>query len=289
MSENNAPDAEPLPSGQGTVDESAAKADLASPVSAPVSASQKLRARLAALLTPAGLTRVAKAALYRAFRLTGEFTAIVLGLSFAWMCIVNIVIAKRVMDISFLEADAARFFSNAYAGKKTTIGKMTLSWEAADNTVIFRARDIAVLDTLGGRLSALAGVETELALRDVAKARFDPLRIIIDGGELSWVRGKDGSFTAGLGTPETVGRFGPVWHGEKTMSAEAIKIGKLETLDIKNAKIYIRDGLSDYSAQLQDTQIDVDMEHDRLSFEMQAALMANRDSAPITLSGNAVF
>ena len=281
MSENNTPDAEPLASGHGTVDESAVNADLASRVSG----REKLRARLATLLTPAGLMRAAKAVAYRAFRLTGEFTAIVLGLSFAWMCIVNIVIAKRVMDVSFLEADAARFFSKAYAGKKATVGKMTLSWEAADNTVIFRAKDIAVLDKAGGQLSALSGVETELALRDVAKARFDPLRMIIDGGELSWLRGKDGTFTAGLGTPETVGLFGPVWRGEKRASAEALKIGKLETLTIKNAKIYIRDELSDYSAQLRDTQVNVDMEHDKFSFEMQASLMANRDSAPITLSG----
>jgi len=96
-------------------------------------------------------------------------------------------ISKRVADVSFLTADASRWFSSAYEGKNADVGKMTLAWEAADNTVIFRANDISVHSENGERLNGLTFLETELALRDVARGKIDPIRVVIDGGELSLI------------------------------------------------------------------------------------------------------
>ena len=227
------------------------------------------------------LRNITKAVLHRLYRLTGEICAIVLGLAFVWLCGVNMLIAKRVADVSFLKDDAARLFAGAFNGKSAEVGQMTLAWEAADNTLIFRARDIAVNTQTGAPLNALSYVETELALRDVARGKIDPIRVVVDGGELSFVRDEVGNFVAGLGTPDTVGEFGPVWRGEKNDGDNDLSIGRIKSLDIRNAKVYIRDAGSDYKAQLQEAAMSVAFVPDAIIFDMAALLLKEAESSGI--------
>ena len=226
-----------------------------------------------------------KTVIYRLYRLTGELCAIVLGLAFVWLCGVNMLIAQRVADVSFLESDAARLFAGAFDGKSADVGQMTLAWEAADNTLIFRARDISVNTKSGDPLNALSYVETELALRDVARGKIDPIRVVVDGGELSFVRDEVGNFVAGLGTPDTVGEFGPVWRGEKNDGDNDLSIGRIKSLEIRNAKVYVRDAGSDYKAQLRDTEMSVAFVPDAIIFDIAALLLKEtEDSASIAAS-----
>ena len=234
--------------------------------------------------------RVLKAIAYRVYRLSLETAGVVGTLAFAWLCGINILIAQRVMDVSFVKGDASRWFANAFDGQSADVEKMTLAWEAADNTIIFRAKNISVKSKSGEPLNALAYVETELALRDVARGTFDPIRVAIDGGELSFVRDAEGNFVAGLGTPETVGELGPVWRGEKNDGDNDLEIGRIKSLNIENAKIHIRDKGSDYAAQLSDSRLAVDILPDTIVFDMAANLSRNggdekADVSPLGFKG----
>jgi len=182
---------------------------------------------------------------------------LVFGVAFAWLCAVNMLIAQRVTDVSFFKADASRWFTEAFEGKSADVGDVTLMWEAADNTVVFRAKDISVKTKSGAPLNALTYVETELALRDIVQGRLDPIRVEVDGGELSFLRDAEGNFIAGLGTPDTVGQFGPVWRGEKNDGDNDLEIGRIKSLNIENAKIYVQDAGADYAAELNGANFDV--------------------------------
>jgi len=138
-----------------------------------------------------------KSALSFVYRVLGDLTAAVFGVAFAWLCAVNMLIAQRVTDVSFFKADASRWFTEAFEGKSADVGDVTLMWEAADNTVVFRAKDISVKTKSGAPLNALTYVETELALRDIVQGRLDPIRVEVDGGELSFLRDAEGNFIAG--------------------------------------------------------------------------------------------
>lgn len=221
------------------------------------------------------------------FGAIGEVTAVTLGLAFIWLCAVNMVIAQRVADISFLKADASRWFSGAFEGKSADVGKMTLAWEAANNTVIFRANDISVDTARGKTLNSLTFIETELALRDVVQGKLDPIRVVIDGGELSFMRDAKGNFIAGMGTPETVGQFGPVWRGQSNDGDNDLEIGRIKSLKIDNAKIYVRDAGANYSAQLEKTAFDVTFATNSILFDMAADLSVpeSLDTSPLSLRG----
>lgn len=235
---------------------------------------------------------ISKAIVSYVYRLLGEMTAVILGVAFVWLCAVNMLIAERVVDVSFLKADASRWFSGAFEGKSAEVGQMTLAWEAADNTVIFRARDISVNTKNGAPLKALTFVETELSLRDVAKGKIDPIRVEVDGGELSFLRDAEGNFIAGLGTPETVGQFGPVWRGQRNDGDNDLEIGRIQSLNISNAKVYIRDAGADYAAQLDDANFAVAFVPDAIVFNMAANLSRGGDgvsdaaaNAPLSFKG----
>lgn len=234
-------------------------------------------------ISKAGLTEATWRGARGCAWLLGEVTAIVLGAAVVWMAAINILLAKRTVDVSFLHADAARWFSSAFDGKAADIGKMTLQWEAADNTVVFRAADIAVRDTEGAVLNTITSIESTLAMRDLAGLRIDPIRVAVDGGKISWVRDANGAFQSGLGTPETVGQFGPIWSGQKNDGNRDLDLGRLASVDIKNATLYIRDALSDYEAQLDSSQLKIDITDGDINFAMQANLITQEQAG---LSGS---
>jgi hypothetical protein len=209
----------------------------------------------------------------------GELTAILLGLTFFWMSAINMLLAQRVMDVSFMKGDAARWFSGAFDGNEAKIGGMSLAWEAADNTVIFRAADIAVVDKLGAPLNEINALESEFSLRDLARARIDPIRVAVDGGRLSWVRVAKGAFVGGLGAAETVGQLGPVWRGQKNDGDRDLDLGRLTSVNIVNATIFVRDALSDYDADLEGAALRIDIDGPNISFKGKAALTSDRQGA----------
>ncbi len=228
-----------------------------------------------------------RAVFYRLYRITGDITAAVLGVSFVWLCAVNMLIAQRVADVSFFKAEASRWFSGAFEGKSADVGDVTLTWEAADNTVIFRAKGISVTTKSGTPLNELAYVETELALRDIVQGKLDPIRVRVNGGELSFIRDSEGNFIAGLGTPDTVGQFGPVWRGEKNDGDNDLEIGRIKSLSIENAKIYVQDAGAKYAAELNDADFDVAFVSNAVIFDMTADLYVSgqNDMTALTLKG----
>ena len=225
-----------------------------------------------------------KSALSFVYRVLGDLTAAVFGVAFAWLCAVNMLIAQRVTDVSFFKADASRWFTEAFEGKSADVGDVTLMWEAADNTVVFRAKDISVKTKSGAPLNALTYVETELALRDIVQGRLDPIRVEVDGGELSFLRDAEGNFIAGLGTPDTVGQFGPVWRGEKNDGDNDLEIGRIKSLNIENAKIYVQDAGADYAAELNGANFDVSFVPDGVVFDMKAELSVEGEAETTAMS-----
>ena len=53
---------------------------------------------------------------YRLFRLSGELTAIVLGLAIFWFFALNVLLSNQNVDISGLKPNAPMWFSEAFNG-----------------------------------------------------------------------------------------------------------------------------------------------------------------------------
>jgi len=222
---------------------------------------------------------------YRSFRLLGEFTAIVLGIALFWAAAINIVLAKGTVDVSFLETNAELWFSQAFDGRDASIGKMTLDWNPAGNSVIFRASDVSITDEDAREIQRVDMFSSEIGIGRVLSGQLDPRRVNIKGGAVTWLRGEDGTIMAGLGTPGTVGKLGPVWTGLRTKGRErgVFSLGGLEDITVTGAVAYLQDERDGLLLQFSDTNIRINNTGEVFDFIAKTNISTGPSGAPITL------
>lgn len=235
--------------------------------------------------TQTKFARAGKYAFYRLFRLSGEFTAIILGVALFWAIAINMVLARGSVDISFLDKNAGLWFSQAFDGQEASVGKMTLNWNPAGNSVIFRAADVSVTDEDDQEIQRVDAFSSEIGIARVLSGRLDPRHLTIHGGAVSWLRDADGDIKAGLGTPETVGKLGPVWTGQRASQKErgVFSLGGLETVTISDAVAYVRDKQQGTSLAFFDTGIKINNIADVFEFALKTNLKSAQKTTPITL------
>lgn len=216
---------------------------------------------------------------YRFFRLFGEFTAIALGLAFFWVCAINILLAQKTLDISFLKPNAALWFSSAFEGKTADIGDLNLEWHARDNTITFQATNIIVKDAAGVPIQTINRLQSDLALQDVISARLDPVAVAINGGQITYKRRADGRAIAGLGTPETVGGLGPIWKSDGQGRDTTANGFRLKQAQFRNVSLFILDERDGLALSLSDTALTIARDGDKIRFDAEGQLSTNDDTS----------
>ena len=255
------------------------------PVDLPVKAGVLARLKLWSLPdNKAG--RAAKYVCYRCFRLTGEFTAIVLGIALFWAIAINIVLARGSVDISFLEKNAGLWFSQAFDGRDASVGRMTLDWNPAGNSVIFRAANVSITDENAREIQHVDVLSSEIGITRVLSGQLDPRKLMIQGGAVTWLRDEEGKIKAGLGTPETVGKLGPVWTGRRARPRErgVFSLGGLEEIIITDAVAYLQNNRDGLNLQFSDTNINVNNTGEVFDFNVETNLIAGESGTPIKLN-----
>ncbi|MEP3892279.1 MAG: AsmA-like C-terminal domain-containing protein [Hellea sp.] len=218
---------------------------------------------------------------YRLFRLSGELTAIVLGLAIFWFFALNVLLTQQSVDISAFKPNAQMWFSEAFNGSDAQIGEMELAWLPASNNIVFTAANVAITDKDGNQINTIPSMQTEIPLSAAAKGALMPERLMIDGGAVTWLRGNDGGVIAGLGTPDTVGRLGPVWRGGGGEAAARPDVSGIKTLKVTNATAYFVDDSDGLELTLKDTNIDFTHGAELITVDMTSKLRKDAVSIPL--------
>ena len=219
---------------------------------------------------------------YRVFRLTGELVAIVLGLAIFWFFALNILLAQQSVDISGFKPNAQMWFSQAFNGSDAKIGDMQLTWLPASNNIVFDATDIVITDKDGLEIETIPRLQTEMPLSEAAKGRLVPERLIIDGGTVTWMRTNNRDIIAGLGTPDTVGRLGPVWRGRRANGKSARPdVSGIKLVTVTNATAYVVDDSDGLELTLKDTDIDFTSAEDAITVDMRSNLRKGAVTIPL--------
>ncbi len=225
---------------------------------------------------------------YRLFRLSGELTAIVLGLAIFWFFALNILLSQQSVDVSGLKPNAQMWFSEAFNGSDAQIGDMQLSWLPASNNIVFDASDVVITDRNGREINTIPHLQTEIPLSEAMKGSFVPQRLIIDGGAVTWLRTNNGDIVAGLGTPDTVGRLGPVWRGHQASgTVTRPDVSGIKTVTITNATAYAVDDSDGLELVFQDTDLDFTSTVEKITLDMTSTLTKDTVSTPLRLQMNA--
>jgi len=219
---------------------------------------------------------------FRFFRISGELTAIVLGLAIFWFFALNVLLTRQSVDISGLKPNAQMWFSEAFNGSDAQIGDMELTWLPASNNVIFDATDVVITDKNGNEIETIPRLQTEMPLSGVAKGFLIPERLIIDGGSVTWMRTNNGNIIAGLGTPDTVGRLGPVWRGNRASGKTTRPdVSGIKTVTVTNATAYVVDDSDGVELTFRDTDIDFTSTPEAITIDMTSELQKDTVNIPL--------
>jgi hypothetical protein len=178
---------------------------------------------------------------YRTFRLLGELVSVVLFFGISALFFLGGLASRQSVDLSSLRPNMERWFSQSFEGSKAELGDIGLQWNPVDKTVTFRIDDVIVYDRDDRIVQTLERLEATTRREDLFARRPSLLDVDIVGGDVSWVERLDGTIIAGLGTPQTVGGLGPVYHGREE-AAEPLTLdwlGDFQTLALQDSRAHI--------------------------------------------------
>lgn len=165
-------------------------------------------------VSPAALRAMGRRLGYRLFRLGGETVSVAIAISIAALFFAGGLLSRQSADLTALRPNFEHWFSQGFDGARAEMGDLELRWNPSDDTISFSVTDIIVFDddnTIIQTVPRLKGTAPKSSILNRRAALTD---IEIVGGVVTWLQRDDGSIVAGLGTPETVGRFGPVYRGQ---------------------------------------------------------------------------
>ena len=219
---------------------------------------------------------------YRIFRLTGELTAIVLGLACVWFAAINSLMIQQSVDISGLKPNAQIWFSEAFNGSGAQIGDMSLQWLPASNNFVFEATDVVISDGNGEEIETIQRLQTELTLLEVSQGNFTPKHILIEGGAVTLLRDNKRNIVAGLGTPSTVGKLGSAWRDRSEgRQRNALDI---ESVKIINARAYVKDDSDGLELVFKETNIDFLQSSSGVEIDLSTTVEKDTKASPLKLN-----
>ena len=189
--------------------------------------------------------RIIAAVIYRLYRLLGEVTAVVLGLTIALLWIAIPVLDKQSTDLTVLRPNIKLWFSQAFDGRDAEFGKLEVTWLPSSDQVVVRIEDAKIYNESGEVLEQFDLIQSTLALDETIFKRPRLIIAEVHGGVLSFLEDEEGRIIAGLGPPTKVGRVGPVYRsGETSAVTSKNDITQLlqgfEFIQISDAELYVR-------------------------------------------------
>ena len=187
--------------------------------------------------------------------LAGELFAVVAGLAIFVIFASNALLTRQSTDLGAFRPTVKRLVAQAFDGADADFETLALEWFPSTDTLSFNAENITVVDANGNTVQTLARLKAGLQLDGVLDRRPDLRELEVVGGEVTWLERADGTVVAGLGTPQTVGAFGPVFRGRDADAGKAApdRAGWIEafrSVSIKDSTVHVMNENNDLSLRL---------------------------------------
>lgn len=163
---------------------------------------------------PNALRTMGRSLGYRLYRVSGEVVSVALALGIAALFFAGGLLSRQSADLTALRPNFEHWFSQGFDGARAEMGDLELRWNPSDDTISFSVTDIIVYDQDDIVIQTVPKLKGTAPKSNLLKRHAALTDIEIVGGVVTWLQRADGSVVAGLGTPETVGRFGPVYRGQ---------------------------------------------------------------------------
>ncbi len=225
---------------------------------------------------------------YRLWRLTAELGVVVMGVAIAWLYGVSWLLSQQSVDISEARGVLGQLFAEAVAGAGVEIPTMRLDWYPATDDIVFTGQNISINTLDGTEFQNLATLQTYFPLEEFRQGSLIPRKVVLTGGVVSWIEDESGHIRAGLGTPDTLGRLGPLWQGRRATSGQraAIDLDGVEAVKVTDARAYYINSINGLALSLEDVALDFKRQKEKLNLDLKADLIQpeTSDQIPLYLS-----
>jgi hypothetical protein len=225
---------------------------------------------------------------YRLWRLSAELSAVIMGVAIVWLFALSWFLSQQSLDISSARGVLGQLFTETVAGAGVEIPSMRLDWYPANDDIVFTGENIIINANDGTDLQNFATLQSYFPLQDVRHGNLIPRKVVLTGGVVSWVEDKNGRIRAGLGTPDNLGRLGPLWEGRRATSRRraTLDLDGVDTVEIKKARAYYINSTNGLAASLSDVTLNVERQAESLNLSLAANLAQpeTEEQIPLLLS-----
>lgn len=224
---------------------------------------------------------------YRLWRITAELGTIILSLGIIWLYGLSSLLSAQTVDVSNAKNNVGLFFADAIVGAGVDVSDMKLDWYPATNDIVFTGRDITIQSDDGTPVQKLKELKSYFPLTDVQAGKLIPKHVELDGGVVSWVEDQRGRIRAGLGSPDTLGRLGPLWEGRRSTERRRgrLNIDGVKTVKIRGASAYYLNENNGVNIVLQEVSLDFKNVDEALFFDLNGSLeQPGFTPAPVSLN-----
>ncbi|MGB6231241.1 MAG: AsmA-like C-terminal domain-containing protein [Litorimonas sp.] len=223
---------------------------------------------------------------YRIFRLGGEAVSVLIALGILALYFASTLANRQSADLTAFKPNFERWFSQSFDGATARTGALTLDWNPVQETITFTADDIVVFSAEGERIQALDRLKATTTRADFVARRAVLRDVEIVGGEVTWLRKADGSVLAGLGTPDTVGGFGPVHRGRQPdgVRPQLDWLEDFRSVEIVGSHANIVDEIDGLDLDLEVQRLTGVFEDDEVSLDVSVSLSAEERAGTIQLA-----
>ena len=226
--------------------------------------------------------------LYRLWRLLAEICVVIMTLAMIWLYILSWLLTQQSINVSGARNNIGLLFADTVAGAGVDIPSMRLDWYPATDDIVFTGENISIKSDDGVEIQKLETLKSFFPLKDVRQAIVVPRKVQLRGGVVSWIEDEKGRIRAGLGTPETLGRLGPLWEGQRATerrSAE-LNLDGVKYVDIQGATAFYINEINGLNLSLNKASLKFEAVDDKLFFDLGGNLKQAREGnqTPISLS-----
>jgi hypothetical protein len=170
-----------------------------------------------------------------------------------------------------------------------SIGEIEVSFDPRLAAIMVVAYDVAAARESGEIVINSDRIEAGLALDLLLVGRTAPVKLAVEGGQLSAVRDVQNQWHAGLGTLDAVRGYQTdiVENGVTDWSSppqgSSVVLSRLREVDLRNVDLRVVDEITDFDAQMRDTRASVLLDGSAIEADISAGLLTSAGVAPIAL------
>ncbi len=228
-----------------------------------------------------GLKRIS----YRIFRLSGEVFGVAMTLGIAWLYGASWLLTQQSLNLNTVKPWVSQSFSKVFEGHEAEIDNLTAYWLPSEDRISLDVTNIVVMDKQGDILQAFPSLQTKFSLEDALKLRPVSTDVKIVGGTMTALVDENENITIGLGNPDTVGRFGPVYRGKVDGNNPGKLPEKFQSLTVVDGRVFVDNQHNSLSMTADIENLTLSKSPESLKASLKAYVEQSNGKALLNLNG----